>query len=299
MENKKKMYKRRDFLEGIVKAGTAGLLVVPAIQNLQPEQPLTVAEIIDIIVREIPGGKLPDTVDTIKAGSGDQIVSGIVTTMFATVKVIEEAARQKANFIIAHEPTFYNHTDDINWVQNNKVVNQKQELLQKHQIAVWRFHDYWHRMKPDGILHGVLLKTGWIQYSPKDEIDFQIPAQSLGNLVDHLKKTLGIPHLRVIGDLSASCSSISLLPGAWGGQRQVGAVEKSNTDLLIVGESSEWETPEYIRDARSLGKPISMIILGHALSEEPGMEWLVQWLQPKVPGIRITHVPSGEAFTWL
>jgi hypothetical protein len=76
-------------------------------------------------------------------------------------------------------------------------------------------------------------------------------------------------------------------------------VENSNTDLLIVGESSEWETPEYIRDARSFGKPVSMIILGHAFSEEPGMEWLVKWLQPKIPAMNITHVGSGEAFGWV
>ncbi|HEY4154538.1 MAG TPA: Nif3-like dinuclear metal center hexameric protein, partial [Puia sp.] len=221
MENNKRIYPRRDFLGNMVKAGTAGLMVVPAIQSLQLEKSLTVSEIIDLILQEVPGGRLTDTVDTIKAGSGDQSVTGILTTMFATVKVIEEAVRLNANFIIAHEPTFYNHTDDINWVRDNQVVKQKQELLQKHQIAVWRFHDQWHRMNPDGILHGVLLKTGWARYSPKDEMHFEIPRQSLGGIVDHLKTTLGIPHLRVIGDLSASCSRISLLPGAWGGQRQV------------------------------------------------------------------------------
>ncbi len=275
------------------------MLVVPAIENMHPAKSFTVAEIIDLIVKEVPGGKLPSTVDTIKSGSDDQVVTGVVTTMFATVKVIEEAAALNANFIIAHEPTFYNHTDDINWVENNQVVRQKQELLQKHRITVWRFHDYWHRMKPDGILHGVLLKTGWLQYASPEDVNFQIPATTLGKVADHLKKTLGIPHLRVVGNLSASCSQVTLLPGAAGGQRQVGSVESSGTDLLIVGESSEWETPEYIRDAQRFGKPISMIILGHCLSEEPGMEWLVQWLQPKVPDLKITHVPSGEAFTWL
>ena len=297
MENK--IYKRRDFLGDLVKAGTAGLLVVPAFPNLAPAKSLTVTEVIDLILKEVPGGRLSSTVDTIKSGRGDQLVTGIVTTMFATVKVIEETVKLKANFIIAHEPTFYNHTDDINWVPNNLVVKQKQELLAKHQIAVWRFHDHWHRMRPDGILHGVLLKTGWISHSPNDDVNFQIPTLSLGGVAGHLKKTLGIPHLRVVGDLSSPCSHVTLLPGAAGGQRQVGLAEISKTDLLIVGECSEWETPEYIRDARSFGKPISLIVLGHAFSEEPGMEWLVQWLQPKVPEMKITHVASGEAFTWL
>ena len=45
--------------------------------------------------------------------------------MFATVAVIKEAIRLSANFIVAHEPTFYNHTDDTNWVGNNTVVAEK------------------------------------------------------------------------------------------------------------------------------------------------------------------------------
>ncbi|MEO6961239.1 MAG: Nif3-like dinuclear metal center hexameric protein [Puia sp.] len=294
-----RIYKRRDFLGDLVKAGTVGLLVVPALPNLVPAKSLTVTEVIDLILKEVPGGRLSSTVDTIKSGRGDQLVTGIVTTMFATVKVIEEAVKLKANFIIAHEPTFYNHTDDINWVPNNRVVKQKQELLARHQIAVWRFHDHWHRMRPDGILHGVLLKTGWISHSPNDDVNFRIPTLSLGGVVGHLKKTLGIPHLRVVGDLSSPCSRVTLLPGAAGGQRQVGLAEISETDLLIVGECSEWETPEYIRDARSFGQSISLIVLGHTFSEEPGMEWLVLWLQPKVPEMKITHVASGEAFGWV
>ncbi len=299
MENKKVVYKRRDFLEDIVRAGTAGLLVAPVLTSLHSPPSYTVEEIIDLIMKEVPGERLPETVDTIKSGSGDQVVTGIVTTMFATVRVIEEAARRKANFIIAHEPTFYNNTDDLNWVHDNHVVKEKQRLLEKHQIAIWRFHDYWHRMIPDGILYGVLQKMEWLEYSPKGEASFRVPEQSLGEIVYQLKTNLGIPHLRVIGNLTSPCSRIALLPGAWPGQKQVELMEKSESDLLIVGESSEWETPEYIRDARSFGKLVSMIILGHSFSEEPGMEWLVQWLQPKVPGMPISHVASGEAYSWL
>ena len=292
------MYKRREFLGNVVKASAAGMLVSPVLGNFTSMETFTVSQVIERILAEVPGGKLSDTVDTIKSGSGDQAVTGIVTTMFATVKVIEAAAKLKANFIIAHEPSFYNHLDDTNWVENNNVVKEKKELLEKYQITVWRFHDYWHRMKPDGILHGVLLKTGWITYNPKKENVFQLPAQPLDDILRHLKQTLNIPHLRFIGDQQATCNIIALLPGAGGGQNQLRTLISSNANLLIVGESSEWETPEYIRDARALGKPVSMIVLGHAFSEEPGMEWLVQWLQPKVPGIKIFHVASGEPFTW-
>jgi putative NIF3 family GTP cyclohydrolase 1 type 2 len=294
----KNLYKRRDFLGNVVKAGAAGLMVNPVLSHFNSPEPLTVSQVIERIVAEVPGGKLNDTVDTLKSGSGDQPVTGIVTTMFATVSVIKAAAKMKANFIITHEPCFYNHADDANWVENNAIVKEKKELLEKNQITVWRFHDYWHRMKPDGILHGVLLKTEWLAFNPREENVFQIPAQTLMDIIRHLKDSLRIPHLRYIGDTSASCSIIALIPGAAGGQRQLNTLISGKADLLIVGEISEWESPEYVRDARALGKNISMIVLGHAFSEEPGMEYLVEWLQPKLPGIKITHIAPGEPFIW-
>ena len=296
MENN--LYKRRDFLGNVVKAGAAGMIAFPVLEPFIPLETLTVNQVIEKILAELPGGKLNETVDTLKSGSGDQVVTGIVTTMFATVQVIRQAIKIKANFIIAHEPSYYNHLDDARWVENNSIVKEKKELLEKNQVTIWRFHDYWHRMKPDGIMQGFLLKSDWLTYNPKAENVFRIPVQKLEDIIRHLKDKLNIPHIRYIGDPSTACSKIVLLPGAPGGKIQVSMLVSSKADLIIAGESSEWETPEYVRDARALGYPVSMIVLGHAYSEEPGMEWLVSWLQPKIPSIPIHHVASGEPFTW-
>jgi len=257
-----------------------------------------VGEVIDIILKEIPGAPVKQTVDTIKSGSASNKVTGIVTTMFATIDVIKAAAKLNANFIIAHEPTFYNHEDDINYVPDNGVVKQKQLLLQEHNITVWRFHDYWHMYKPDGIGYGVLKRTGWLKYYEPGKMVLTIPALTLASLADHLKTTLGIEHLRLIGDMKQACMRVALLPGAAGGHEQISVAEKEKPDVLIVGELSEWETAEYIRDARALGSKTSLIVLGHSVSEEPGMEWLVEWLQPKMPGLNIAHIASGNPFSW-
>lgn len=278
---------------------TAGVLVTPVLQSFIKAESLTVNQVIDRILAELPGARQNETVDTLKSGSGDQVVTGIVCTMFATVQVIREAIKIKANFIIAHEPSYYNHLDDTQWVENNIVVKEKIDLLRKNKIAVWRFHDYWHRMKPDGIMQGFLLKTGWSVYNPNAEFNFRIPAQKMEDILNHLKEKLHIPHLRYIGDKSSTCSSIALLPGAGGGKLQLSTAIAGNADLIIVGESSEWETPEYVRDARSFGHSVSMIILGHAYSEEPGMDYLVDWLKPKLTGIPVNHITSGEPFSWF
>jgi len=146
---------------------------------------------------------------------------------------------------------------------------------------------------------GVKKKMGWEPFQKKGEPVLHIPSISLKQLVQQLKRNLSIQHLRVMGDLQQTCSSIALLPGAWGEQAHINAIEKNNPDVLIIGELVEWETAEYIRDARKMGATTNLIILGHSVSEEPGMELFVSWLQPHLPGMGITHIASGDPFLWI
>ncbi|WP_018614828.1 Nif3-like dinuclear metal center hexameric protein [Segetibacter koreensis] len=297
-------WKRREFVSTLMTvAGVSTFLTSPVAgiaQKFQKQiQELTVQQVIDLILKSIPNAPFEKTVDTIKSGDPDQKVTGIVTTMFATDEVIEKTAKLGANFIIAHEPTFYSHTDDTGWLENDDVYRHKRELLQKHNIAVWRFHDYIHAHRPDGVLAGVLTELGWEKYSNADNpFSITIPPTSFAAIIELLKTKLGIPHLKVIGNKAQSCSRIILAPGAAGGTRQIEAIQKYKPDVFICGELNEWETSEYIRDMRYMGSKTSLIVLGHIVSEEPGLEWLVKWLQPQIPGIHITHIPSNDAFTW-
>lgn len=299
-EGKASIYPRREFIGKV--AATVGLVTIPGLTSgtvLMPstQSKLTVQQVIDMILKEIPGAPFPKTVDTLKSGDGQQVVSGIVTTMFATVEVIRQAASLGANFIIAHEPTFYNHLDDTTWLDGDPVFQFKMDLLKKNGIVIWRFHDYWHTHRPDGVLMGVLEKMGWKNYYNKDNPQMiNHPGMTLQEIVAQAKKGMGIRQVRIIGDNRQVCKRIALLPGAAGGTMQIKLLQKEKPDVLIVGEVHEWETAEYVRDARAMGTSMSLIVLGHAESEEPGMEWLVPWLQPKVAGIKVTHVASHNPF---
>jgi len=296
------LMERRYFISNTLKAlgaftilpylSTAGALTGIA-------KPYTVDDIMQLILKEIPGAPFKQTVDTLKSGNKDMVVTGIVTTMFSTIQVIEKAVQLKANFIIAHEPTFYNHADDVNYVAQNSEVKKKQALLLKHGITVWRFHDYWHACKPDGIQYGFMKKMDWLPYFKSREEPVTLPVITLEKLAKQLKQKLGIEKLRIIGDPARNCSRVAVMPGAWGGQNQMLLLETQKPDVLVVGELQEWETAEYIRDGRLMGGKTSLIVLGHAVSEEPGMEYLVEWLQPKLPGLTVTHVASGNPFTWI
>ena len=293
-------YPRREFIGKV--AASVGLISIPGLSSsatyiLSTQSKLTVQQVIDMILKEIPGAPFPKTVDTLKSGDGQQLVTGIVTTMFATVEVIRQAGSLGANFIIAHEPTFYNHLDDTAWLEGDPVFQFKMDLLKKNAIVVWRFHDYWHTHRPDGVLMGVLEKMGWKNYYNKDNPQMiNHPGMTLQEIIAQAKKGLGIRQVRIIGDSKQVCKRIALLPGAAGGTMQIKLLQKEKPDVLIVGEVHEWETAEYVRDARAMGTSMSLIVLGHAESEEPGMEWLVPWLQPKVGAIKVTHVASHNPF---
>ena len=219
--------------------------------------------------------------------------------MFATVEVIEKVAALKANFIIAHEPTFYNHLDETNWLVDDEVFKYKSALLKKYNITVWRFHDSIHAHRPDGVMEGVLTALGWEKNAdPNKQYLVTIPPASLQSIIELAKKKLGIKHLRYIGDKKQTCTKIVVAPGSAGGRMQINAISKEKPDVLICGELDEWETSEYVRDLRSAGLPTALIVLGHIVSEEPGMEWMVKWLQPQIPGIPVSHIPSTDAFSW-
>jgi len=295
---------RRRFINNLAKlSGSAVLLSVPLkgiARNFSPAETWTVGQIMDQFVNEVPGAPFENTVDTLKSGNRDIKVTGIVTTMFPTIEVIQKTISAGANFIICHEPSFYNHLDETEWLKNDDVFNYKMDLLKKHGVAIWRNHDYIHRHVPDGVLTGVVARLQWEKYFDKKEnnVVFNQPV-SLQTLIGEVKTKLGISTLRYIGDLSQKCQRILLLPGAYGGRLQISTTSTKKPDVLICGEVSEWETAEYIRDANTKGQKIALIILGHVDSEEPGSVYMAEWLKQKFPGMKVMHIPANNPLSFL
>ena len=87
---------RRKFIFNLVRAvGVAPLFLsgyaTHAISVFNADGELTVGQVMDKFISQIPGAPFSDTVDTLKAGDRSIKVTGIVTTMFATIEVIRKA----------------------------------------------------------------------------------------------------------------------------------------------------------------------------------------------------------------
>ncbi|HEX2536479.1 MAG TPA: Nif3-like dinuclear metal center hexameric protein [Chitinophagaceae bacterium] len=297
---------RRTFLAGMARlAGTSLVLSVPGIgraMTAPPARPAyTVRQVIERIWKEVPGAPFATTVDQLRAGSMDQEVTGIVTTMFPTLAVIEQAARAGANLIIAHETPFYNNADETDWLQGDDAYRYKVDLLRKHNMAVWRFHDYWHAHKPDGIIMGNLIKLGWeTHFNAQTPRLLTLPQPlALGAIVDRAKQRLGISTVRVAGNLQQECRTLYLAFGYMDSKRQIAALQEHQPDLILSGETREWETVERVRDGLLMGKKTALLVLGHSVSEEAGMEYAARWLQPKLPGVAVRHIASTDPFMFM
>jgi putative NIF3 family GTP cyclohydrolase 1 type 2 len=294
---------RKTFFVNSIKA--AGILLFSPLVNkasgvFRLEDKITVGQIIDRFIQTVPTGIIANTVDTLKAGDRTLNVMGVVTSMFATVEVIRKTIDLGANFIIVHEPTFYSHTDATDWLKEDDVYQYKAELLKEHNIAVWRNHDYVHSLAPDQVTHSVLSKLNWLKYSDRQTPELlNMPSISLKNLTLHIKTKLGIEMIRYIGNAEEVCSRVLFIPGAAGGSTQIKAISEFKPDLLICGEIQEWETAEYVRDARAKGDKLSLLVLGHIASEDEGSLYMLNWIKDNFPSLNSNRLKAKPSLSFM
>lgn len=262
---------------------------------------ITIQNVIDAITT--PVIPIENTVDKLEFGSADTVVTGIATTFLASQEVIEQAKSLGINLIISHEGIDYSHRCNPKIIDANSVYERKCEVIQESGIAIFRYHDYIHRYVPDVITEGLLKNLGWDNYEVENKqiaSILEIPEMTVQEVINHIKKELGISSIRYIGDLSMPCRRLGVLVGYRGsGETTIPLFEKEKLDLVIYGEGPEWETPEYIRDAVYQGKKKALIVLGHAESEKQAMNYLAEKLQKKFSSVPVHFIAQAPIFKIL
>jgi len=261
---------------------------------------VTARELVEEIKKQVGVEWNKDTVDTFKAGNPDTVVTGVAVTMMATMNVLERASAKGLNFVITHEPTFYAHLDTPEGIpESDPVWAEKRAFIEKHGLVVWRFHDHWHMRKPDGIEAGVVRVLGWEKFQrPDNQYLFVMPEITLKELAEQVSRKLDSSVVRVVGEPEMKITKLGLSPGAAGSQREIHALEQDDVQVLLVGETREWETVEYAADAVSEGRNKALIVLGHVPSEQPGMEECARWLKGFVKNLPVEFVPAKQPF-WV
>ena len=269
------------------------ILLLAFLPNAAAAQVLTAAEAIQRIQQRYATAP-SNTVDTIKAGEPSTPVKGIATTFLDTMDVLREADRRGANLVITHEPTFYNHLDDTAFFTDDPVYREKLAFIQQHHMVVFRLHDAIHLASPDHIATGFFQELGWQNYTVGgNPLLVTIPKTTLLKLSRDLAAKLDARTLRVVGDPNLEVTHVAIRLGAAGMQKQVTAL-RGDVEVLLAGESAEWETVEYVRDASTQGRHKALILMGHEVSEEAGMKQCAEDLRTLFPNLPVVHIPAGQ-----
>jgi putative NIF3 family GTP cyclohydrolase 1 type 2 len=269
-----------------------------AIETVAQERRITAREVVAEIQKQIGVEWKKDTVDTFKAGNADAAVTGIAVTMMATMDVLQRASAKGLNLVITHEPTFYAHVDTPEGMPNSDPVwAEKRAFIENHGMVVWRFHDHWHMRKPDGIEAGIVHSLKWEQFqTPGNQYLFVLPETTLEKLAEEVATKLDSSVVRVVGEPKMKVTKVGFSPGAAGFQTETRALELDDVQVLLVGETREWETVEYVADAVTQRRNKALIVIGHVPSEQPGMEECTRWLKGFVKTVPLEFVPAKQPF---
>jgi putative NIF3 family GTP cyclohydrolase 1 type 2 len=112
-------------------------------------------------------------------------------------------------------------------------------------------------------------------------------------------KKLDSAVVRVVGEPGMKVTRIAFSPGSAGFVRETHALEMEKVEVLLVGETREWETVEYTADAVTEGRRKALIVIGHVPSEQAGMEECARWLKTFVKNVPIELVPTKQPFWTL
>ena len=290
MSTRKHDPSRREF----VAAGAAALISMGTARL--PRFELTAQQVVDRIRANAGVPWRETTVDTFKAGDPQTIVTGIATTVMATLPVLRQAAAAGRNLIVTCEPTFYNGNDDPGPRVSDPVYLAKKAFIDERRLVVWRFQDHWAARTPNEFVTALADTLGWAKFrTPENPLIYAIPSTTVSALTAHARARLGVRGgIRVIGNPGMRVRRVFISPGTTSLQATIDNLPKA--DLVLSGEPREWEAVEYVFDTASAGQPKGMIAVGRVVSEEPGMRACAAWLRPLITEVPIEAIAVGDPY---
>lgn len=235
------------------------------------------------------------TCDTIKVGSVDKEVHKVAIAMFGTVEVIKQVKDWGADFLIVHEPLFYEHMD---YLENFSIVAEKQRLISESGLTIFRFHDYMHAVNPDMICAGEIKYAG-LEGEIKERVRKGVTsfvlkeALTAEELAEKLAKNLNLNQVRISGCIDKKGTRIACCFGSPGDLHDL----YENHDFILAGEICEWRDAEMARDAAALGFNKAILALGHETSERAGMMYMKDICVDKYLDLEFQYFESGSVVT--
>jgi putative NIF3 family GTP cyclohydrolase 1 type 2 len=281
---------RREFIVGT----TAALLSSRAVRAQR--QSLTAQQIADRIRASVGVAWRSQTVDGFKAGDPSTAVTGIATTVMATIDTLKRAAAAGQNFIVTQEPTFYSANDEPGNRAKDPVYLAKKAIVDEHRLVIWRFSEHWNARQPNEAARALAAMLRWTGSEVADAPQtYRIPETTLSGLVAQLRSRIPIRGgLRLVGQPTMRVRTVFLAPGTTSLTTAVTGLQKA--DVILAGEPREWEAVPYTLDTWFAGQGKRLIAVGRIVSEEASTQACATWLLSILPEVRVETIPTADPY---
>lgn len=262
---------------------------------------MTVGELVEIVLEYAPlSGEVPGDMNGLLYGDPQAEVTGVATTWTPSLAVLREAAAEDRNFVLTHEILFFPSTEGP-WYATIPTDERphnlaRQRLLDRHGIAVCRCHSNWDRIPEHGIADAfaATLGLGEAVYRSTYLRMYQIEPVALARLALDAKAKLGVPHVRVGGELSRVVRTVGIAYGGFGQSWQcLDEFIMQCADVVFLGEGIDYT----FRAAVDAG--LAVIETSHVGSENPGMRAFARLLAERLPDLPVRFIDAGHPWVSL
>jgi putative NIF3 family GTP cyclohydrolase 1 type 2 len=236
------------------------------------------------------------TVDRVIAGDPNLEADRCLVTWMPSIQALREAIHRGIRLVVTHEPTFWDHYDDLTKLA--KEGKDKLAFIQDQGLTIVRCHDSWDRWPKVGI------PWAWAAFLGLGDKPFSIGCRNYMHRYDIEPTTLdefasrvagrcaalGEPAVQVVGDGRQKVSRVGIGTGC---ASDVYVYREMGCDVSIVSDDGSVYWRE-IQMASEVGHPV--IRVNHGTSEEPGMVSLTKYINEHIAGLTAEHLPHPCIF---
>ncbi len=254
--------------------------------------------------------------DGIPAGQAGIDVTGVGVAWRPTFDVLRQAVAQRSNLILTKEPMYWSDSiarpeaevsgpSPTEQIEHTELYLEIKDYVAKHGLVIGRLSGNW-----DGAqarrLEGLVASFGWekskdasasLKLANTQTAIFDLPAMSVLQLAQTVKFASRGEAVRVVGNPTDSVQRVAVRPGYLMVADLMKIVNSGVIDAVVVGEACEWEAYEYIEDWITAGRGKAMVMLGLAVSEDPGARAMADWIRSFVPEAPVNYIHTGDPFT--
>jgi putative NIF3 family GTP cyclohydrolase 1 type 2 len=262
---------------------------------------VTVQEVTDLVLEYAPlDGGIPGDQNGLLYGDPAAEVTGVATAWTPTVRVLQEAAAEGLNFVLTHEIPWFVASESA-WfptlAQDDRPHNlARRRVVDRHGLAICRCHSNWDGVPEHGIADSCARALGFGEPVWRDRYVrlYRLAPRTVAQLAQECKALLGVPHVRVAGDLSRVVERVGIAYGGFGQSWHcLDVFLMQGAEAVILGEAIDYT----FRAAVDSG--LAVIETSHVGSENPGMREFARLLQGRLPNLPVRFLDAGHPWVTL